>query len=167
MGKIVYKKGCQEDGTTLDTMWGIVGDTFITGHKIPDTIIYNENNTLNPDHNKYLNSPYGIYKKNIGLNNVLCSFGHDEYLYKLLKHNKIQLPDEAYYMIRFHSLYVWHEKDEYSHMEDKIDREMKPWVRLFNKYDLYTKTDKKPNLVKLKHYYSKIVDKYFPKEIYW
>ena len=48
MGKIVYKKGCLEDGTTLDTMWDIVGDTFITGYKIPDTIIYKENNTLNP-----------------------------------------------------------------------------------------------------------------------
>uniref|UniRef100_A0A6C0IW53 Inositol oxygenase n=1 Tax=viral metagenome TaxID=1070528 RepID=A0A6C0IW53_9ZZZZ len=44
---------------------------------------------------------------------------------------------------------------------------MKPWVKLFNKYDLYTKVDKKPNVVELKKYYSKIIDKYFPNIINW
>jgi len=110
MGKILYRKGCKKDGTTLDTMWGIVGDTFIVGHQIPDSVIYNDYNNLNGDHIRYLDDKYGMYKDSIGLNNILCSFGHDEYLYRLLKYNNIDLPEEAYYMIRFHSLYLWHEK---------------------------------------------------------
>ena len=50
---------------------------------------------------KRYNSLYGIYKEKQGLNNVYCCFGHDEYLYQLLKYNKVNLPIEAYYMIRF------------------------------------------------------------------
>lgn len=167
LGKIVYKKGCRKDGTSIDTMWAIVGDTFLTGHKIPDSVILPEYNILNSDHIKYKTSEYGCYKNKIGLNNVVCSFGHDEYLYRLLKYNNIKLPEEAYYMIRFHSLYLWHEQNEYSHLENDLDTKMKPWVKLFNKYDLYTKVDKKPDIVELKKYYSKIVDKYFPNIIKW
>ena len=163
MGKILYLKGCKEDGTTEDTQWGIVGDTFIVGCEIPNTIVFPEFNELNKD--KY--DKFGIYEKSIGLNNVYCSFGHDEYLYKLLKFNNIDLPEEAFYMIRFHSLYLWHDKNEYEFLENDKGKKMKSYVKLFNKYDLYTKSDKKENLVDLKKYYQNIVKKYIPDEIYW
>jgi inositol oxygenase len=39
------------------------------------------------------------------------------------------------------------------------------WVRKFNPYDLYSKSDSKPTLQELKPYYSKLVDKYFPSQI--
>ena len=110
---------------------------------------------------------YGIYKEKQGLNNVFCCFGHDEYLYRLLKYNKVELPIEAYYMIRFHSLYLWHNKDQYSHLEDNQDKEMKPWVKKFNYYDLYTKQDIETDEKKLREYYDKIVKKYLPNIIYW
>ena len=48
-GKILYLKGCDNDGTSESTQWGIVGDTFIVGCKIPDTIVYPEYNELNQD----------------------------------------------------------------------------------------------------------------------
>ena len=48
-GKILYLKGCDSDGTSESTQWGIVGDTFIVGCKIPDTIVYPEYNKLNID----------------------------------------------------------------------------------------------------------------------
>lgn len=165
LGKIIYLKGCDKDGTSEKEQWGIVGDTFITGCKIPDSIIFPSFNILNQDH--LLNDKYGEYSHRCGLNNVLCSFGHDEYLYRLLKFNKIKLPDEAYYMIRFHSLYLWHDKNEYIYFENEQDKKMKTWVRIFNRYDLYTKSDEELNISTLKEYYSNIVDKYFPKEIFW
>ena len=45
-GKILYLKGCKEDGTTEDTQWGIVGDTFIVGCRVPNTIVFPEFNKL-------------------------------------------------------------------------------------------------------------------------
>ena len=162
-GKILYLKGCDSDGTSESTQWGIVGDTFIVGCKIPDTIVYPEYNELNMDNYDSM----GIYKKNIGLNNVYCSFGHDEYLYRLLKHNQVNLPPEAYYMIRFHSLYLWHDKNEYSFLENEDDIKYKPYVKLFNKYDLYTKDKDNKNISELKEYYHNLVRKFIPENIYW
>lgn len=41
-----------------------------------------------------------MYKPHCGLDNVTLSWGHDEYLYRVLKHNKTKLPDSALCMIR-------------------------------------------------------------------
>jgi len=43
---------------------------------------------------------FGMYKPNCGLENVIMSWGHDEYMYQVLRHNKTTLPEEALYMIR-------------------------------------------------------------------
>ena len=59
----------------------------------------------------------------------------------MLRYNKINLPEEAFYIIRYHSLYLWHYNNEYSYFENKLDLKMKPWVQLFNRYDLYTKSN--------------------------
>jgi len=39
-------------------------------------------------------------------------------------------------MIGFNSLYLWYENNEYEHLKNETDRNMKRGV---NKYDLYTK----------------------------
>lgn len=83
-------------------------------------------------HKFYLYSTkYGIYKPKCGLDNVLMSWGHDEYLYQVLKHNKTTLPDEGLYMIRYHSFYPWHQSGDYTSFENEKDVEMKEWVKLF------------------------------------
>ena len=41
-----------------------------------------------------------MYEPNCGLDNLMMSWGHDEYLYRMLKFNNAKLPDEALYMIR-------------------------------------------------------------------
>lgn len=171
LGKILYLKGNDMDGTSIREQWAIVGDTFITGCPLPDTIIFPEFNDLNADHSKF-SDPWGIYgkdSKGIGLNNVQCSFGHDEYLYHLLRFNRVRLPEEAYYIIRYHSLYLWHDKDEYAHFENEKDRKMKPWVKRFNQFDLYTKTDKDPgdNWKAARKYYASIIHKYIPRNLYY
>lgn len=165
LGKIIYLFGEDKDGTTEKEQWGLVGDTFITGCKIPDSIILPEYNKLNSDNNKY--DKIGLYKENIGLENTLCCFGHDEYLYRMLKYNNINLPEEAYYMIRYHSLYLWHEQNEYSYFENEKDKKMKKWVKLFNKYDLYTKDNSIKDWKKVLSYYDNLVKKYFPKYLYY
>jgi len=144
LGKIIYLRGCDEDGTSMKVQYGIVGDTFIVGCKIPDEIIFCEYNELNPNmkDDRY-NTKYGIYEKNCGLDNCYVSYGHDEYLYQLLKHNQTKLPEEALYIIRFHSLYLHHRENAYEHLMNDKDKKMLPILQRFNKYDLYSKNSKK------------------------
>ena len=70
-------------------------------------------------------------------------------------------------MIRFHSLYLWHDKNEYSFLENDNDKKYKSYVKLFNKYDLYTKDNSKNNIDELKSYYKKLINKFIPEFIYW
>jgi len=56
----------------------------------------------NPDSkDPKLSSRLGVYTENCGLENVIMSWGHDEYLYRVLKANTCHLPDEALYPIRW------------------------------------------------------------------
>ena len=49
-----------------------------------------------------------MYSPNCGLDKTLVSWGHDEYCYQVLKHNKTTLPDEALYIVRYvHNLYLF------------------------------------------------------------
>lgn len=168
LGKILYERGCDEDGTSMDTQWGIVGDTYVLGCKIPDTIVYNEFNELSKDkRNKKFSTKLGIYKPNIGLDNLTFTFGHDEYLYRLLVYNNVKLPPVALHIIRYHSCYLWHSEDEYKIFENNKDKNYKSIVKIFNKFDLYTKQNKEYDYKKLRKYYEPIVNKYFPDRIYW
>lgn len=74
---------------------------------------------------------YGIYQPNCGLKNITMSWGHDEYLYRVLKHNKSTLPNQALNMIRYHSFYPWHSGGDYKHLCLPEDEETKKWVLLF------------------------------------
>ena len=166
IGKIIHLWGCDEDGTTIKEQWGIVGDTFIVGCKLPNKIVFPEFNKENPDMNnlKY-NTELGIYSKNCGLDNVMCSWGHDEYLYQILKYNKCTLPEEALYVIRFHSLYSYHKEGEYQYFTNEKDKKMFKWLKIFNNYDLYTKSD---NIIvndNIKKYYNNLINKYINNNI--
>jgi inositol oxygenase len=170
MGKLLCSKpyACNEDGTSVTSQWGVVGDTFITGTEIPNSVVFPDFNSLNVDHQRGMMLDF--YKNGCGLDQMRSSFGHDEYMYRLLKINGVKLPDQAYAMIRYHSMYAWHQGGSYLNFENTKDRQMKPWVRLFNQYDLYTKVDDKEKLDSLderietefKPYYTKLLEKYFP-----
>jgi len=164
IGKIMYKKGNDKDGTGIHQQWAIVGDTFAVGCKLPDTLIFSEFNQYNPDmENDQYNTTLGIYNKECGLDNVLFSWGHDEYLYKILDSNKNPniLPPEALYIIRFHSLYAYHNRSEYMYFQSEKDKTFFHWLKVFNTYDLYSKTDTIYEYNTLKEYYMKLIQKYF------
>jgi inositol oxygenase len=95
---------------------------------------------------------------------VHLSWGHDEYLYHVVKD---YLPEEALYMIRYHSCYVIHREREYEHLMDEHDREMFRWVRAFNPYDLYSKSAERPNVAALKPFYEELIAEYFPSTLSW
>lgn len=78
-----------------------------------------------------------MYKPNGGLKDVMMSWGHDEYLYQVLKHNNTTLPEEALYMIRYHSFYPWHTGGDYTHLTTEHDEEMKKHVKQFRYNIIY------------------------------
>jgi len=152
MGKVLCLFG--------EPQWAVVGDTFPVGCPYSTKIVYPEFFKNNPDFsNPQYQTQYGVYEKGCGLRNVTMSWGHDEYVYQMLKD---RLPDEGLYMLRYHSFYAWHREGEYDYLLDDHDREMLKWVKLFNPYDLYSKNPEPPDWNKLRPYYEKLVTKYLP-----
>ena len=155
MGKVLCLFG--------EPQWAVVGDTFPVGCAHSDKIVYSEYFANNPDSkdDRY-NTPYGVYEANCGLDNVLMSWGHDEYVYQMMKP---YLPEPALYMLRYHSFYSQHREHAYDHLMNDHDREMFKWVKLFNPYDLYSKNPTPPNWEELRGYYEDLVKKYLPEEL--
>lgn len=102
----------------------------------------------------------GMYEPNCGISNLMLSWGHDEYMYQMLKANGCTIPQVGLDMIRFHSFYPWHEKRAYAHLEAPEDQETLQWVKEFNKFDLYSKGDCLPDVDALKPYYVSLLHKY-------
>ncbi len=152
MGKVLCLFG--------EPQWAVVGDTFPVGCAYSNKVVYPEFFKFNPDYanNKY-NTQYGVYEPNCGLRNVKMSWGHDEYVYQMMKDH---LPEEGLYMLRYHSFYAWHRENEYNHLLDEHDKKMLPWVQLFNPYDLYSKNPEPPDWEKLRPYYEALIAKYLP-----
>lgn len=162
LGKVMYLWGSDEDGTSQAEQWGLVGDVFVVGCKLPDTCVYPEFNSLNPDmaDSRY-NTEFGVYEKGCGLDNLNLAWGHDEYLYQVLQHHPTnKIPEAGMVMIRYHSFYPWHNGGSYSQFETAKDLQYKEWILDFNQYDLYTKSQKVYDLEDVKDYYLPIAEKY-------
>jgi inositol oxygenase len=148
-----------------EPQWAVVGDTFPVGCAYSDKIVFPEMFAANPDKRvPEYQTPLGVYQKSCGLSKVDLSWGHDEYLWTVIRP---YLPEEAQYMIRYHSCYPIHREGAYGELMDDHDREMFNWVRTFNPYDLYTKSSARPDVVALKPYYEELIAEYFPKELNW
>lgn len=152
MGKVLCLFG--------EPQWAVVGDTFPVGCAHSDKIVYPEFFSQNPDStNPAYNTKYGVYSPHCGLRNVHMSWGHDEYVYHMVKDH---VPESGLYMLRYHSFYAQHREHAYDHLMDDHDREMFNWVKLFNPYDLYSKNPTPPDWKILRPYYEDLVGKYLP-----
>lgn len=148
-----------------EPQWAVVGDTFPVGCAFSDKIVFPEFFDKNPDSkNPELNTRLGVYEEGCGLDKVHISWGHDEYVYQIAKP---YLPMEGLYMLRYHSFYPWHREGEYDYLCDDTDRKMLKWVKDFNKYDLYTKSNEAPDPVALKPYYENLIAEFFPAKLKW
>jgi inositol oxygenase len=155
MGKVLCLFG--------EPQWAVVGDTFPVGCAYSDKIVYPEFFKQNADYsNPVYSTKHGVYAPACGLRNVSMSWGHDEYVYQILKD---YLPEPGLYMLRYHSFYAWHREGAYEHLLDDHDREMLKWVKLFNPYDLYSKCPTPPDWKQLRPYYEDLVAKYLPSTI--
>ncbi|PNY27090.1 Inositol oxygenase 1 [Tolypocladium capitatum] len=145
--------------------WDVVGDTFPVGCAFDECIVLPGTFANNPDvHDPVYSTRFGIYSPGCGLDNVMLSWGHDEYLYHVVRDQSV-LPDEALAMIRYHSFYPWHREGAYRELMCEKDHDMLKAVRAFNPYDLYSKSDDVPSVEELKPYYMELIDEFFPQRV--
>jgi inositol oxygenase len=148
-----------------EPQWAVVGDTFPVGCAYSPNVVYPDLFAANPDrHIPEYQSECGVYAPGCGLENVDLSWGHDEYLYHVVKD---RLPDEALYVIRYHSFYAWHKEGAYTHLTNERDRTMRRWVQAFQSFDLYSKGAQPPDLARLRPFYEELVAQYFPEPLRW
>ena len=167
LGKVMFLFGTPEDGQSGRAdgpQWALGGDTWVLGEPVPDSAVFPELNALNPEHNASLAAPRNA--PGVGLDALRFTFGHDEYAFRFLAHpaNGCRLPKQALQMVRLHSCYPLHSSGEYQHLLRAGDEDALEWVRRFNQYDLYSKTDDVPKLRDLDRmwpYYAALMDKYF------
>lgn len=148
-----------------EPQWAVVGDTFPVGCAYSNKIIFNPYFEHNPDiNNPALQTQYGIYQPHCGLDAVHMSWSHDEYLYSVVKN---YLPQEALYIIRYHSFYAAHRENEYHYLMNDYDLSMMKWLKLFSPYDLYSKSTNTIDIKELMPYYKELVAEYFPETLNW
>ncbi len=148
-----------------EPQWAVVGDTFPVGCAYSDKIVYPQFFAANPDSQAAAyQTRLGVYSENCGLTHIDMSWGHDEYLYHVVKP---YLPEEALYMIRYHSFYAGHQEGAYDYLMDEHDRKMFRSVREFNPYDLYSKSAERPDAERLRPYYEDLIAEYFPAKLNW
>ncbi|MBX9788202.1 MAG: inositol oxygenase [Pirellulales bacterium] len=157
LGKILCLRG--------EPQWCVVGDTFPVGCRFSESIVFPEFFSENPDsRDSRYQTECGVYERNCGLDRVTMSWGHDEYLYHVVKD---YLPEPALYMIRYHSFYPGHRERAYDHLMSEHDQKLFAAVRAFNPYDLYTKSEERPNVAALRPFYEALIAEYFPPQLAW
>ncbi|HEV3138408.1 MAG TPA: inositol oxygenase family protein [Pirellulales bacterium] len=146
-----------------EPQWAVVGDTFPVGCAYSDKIVFPEFLADNPDSQvSQYQTECGIYEPGCGLDNVLMSWGHDEYMYHIVKD---YLPLESLYMIRYHSFYPGHKEGAYQHLMNAQDRKYFNAVKAFSPYDLYTKAAERPKIEELRPYYEDLWAEFFPPQL--
>jgi inositol oxygenase len=166
-----------DGGKVLKGLFGepdhcVVGDTWPVGCAWSDKIVLRDSFEQNPDSKvaKY-QTPTGIYKEHCGFDNVTMWFGHDEYLYRVVRDYEYTgswpMSDEdktkLLYVLRYHSFYPWHREGAYAHLASDFDVRMRPLLQRFSYFDLYSKPESEdvPD-EELEARYRPLVEKYFP-----
>jgi inositol oxygenase len=148
-----------------EPQWAVVGDTFPVGCRYSDKVIFPEFFAENPDYGVAdYQTEFGIYEPGRGLDRIHMSWGHDEYLYHVVKD---YLPEEALAMIRYHSFYAAHRERAYTNLMNTDDERKMEWVRKFNPYDLYSKGHEPPDVTALRPYYEDLIAEFFPPVLAW
>lgn len=137
----------------------VVGDTFPVGCAFDPAVVYHGLFAANPDHGRF--GALGRYRAGCGFDAVRFSFGHDEYLARVLEaHAACRLPPRAVYVVRYHSFYAWHRDGAYARLAGVTDRALRPLLRAFQRCDLYSKGAPPVDAAALRPYYAGLMRKY-------
>ncbi|MCH2105518.1 MAG: inositol oxygenase [Planctomycetes bacterium] len=148
-----------------EPMWAVVGDTFPLGCAFREEVVFHELFRENPDaRDLRYSSETGVYEPGCGLDAVTMSWGHDEYLACVLRG---RLPEEALYVVRYHSFYAAHSHGAYRELFNERDHALMPWVQRFQTFDLYSKTPDAPERDALLPTYRELLERWLPEPLSW
>ena len=157
LGKILHLFG--------EPQWAVVGGTFPVGCAFHESVVMHGLFDANPDlQDPRYNTQYGVYRPNCGLDSVRMSWGHDEYLYQVVR---AYLPEEALAIVRYHSFYSAHQHGAYDYLMNKSDRALFRYVRSFQPFDLYSKADALIDVEAVRPFYEDLLARFFPDELAW
>jgi len=148
-----------------EPQWAVVGDTFPVGCAFSDRVVFPELFAANSDAcDLRYSTPLGVYEPHCGLDALVLSWGHDEYLYHVLRGH---LPTPALDVVRYHSFYAAHREGAYAHLLAPGDSERLAAIRRFSAYDLYSKSDRPPKWASRRRYYEELVAELLPPVLWW
>ncbi len=152
--------------------WSVVGDTYPVGAPFSKENVFYDSEFYKEsiDYPKYANETehrFGRYAKYCGFDNIDMSWGHDEYIYKVMKEAS-ELPEESLYLLRYHSFYSWHTPQTgsigYQELASEKDWYLLPLLKVFQKADLYSKLPELSSKNLLEEKYKHLLNKYIPVE---
>jgi len=154
LGKVLFSFG--------EPDWCVVGDTYVVGCEFPKSIVYYDTLKENKESefNKYTDAgtdtgtSNGIYKPKCGLENLYITFGHDMYLYEVLRQNtNHKISKKGMNIIRYHSFYPWHKEGAYRQfMNEEDDKTLEDVLHFKDE---------------IKQYYDNLLDEFFQGELQW
>jgi Myo-inositol oxygenase len=120
-----------------DYDWTIPSQTFVVGCvPPPSSAIFGQLPLLDDDSrcksSNIEQKSGGIYPLHCGLDAVVLPWTGPEYMYNMLQHNGICVPDEGMKMLRYASLVDWHTCDEYRHLSNQDDVDVQCFVAEFS-----------------------------------
>lgn len=149
-----------------EPQWAICGESFPVGCRFHPAIIHSQFFQANPDRRRraYMTAT-GMYTPGCGLQSVLMSWSYAEYLYLVLLKNRVPLPSEALFLIRYQKfLALFRNNQPYNELLSKSDRAMLPILKKFRELLVYKRRNIPGRLhgKELTAYYDSLIGKYIP-----
>ena len=119
--------------------------------------------------------PCIIRKRDGGFNYATTDIATVDYRIKDLKADTIWIVTGAPQQLHFRQIFEIARREGYTADFRHIthgsilgeDRKLMKWVRAFNRYDLYSKAEDRPNLDELRPFYEELTQEFFPEPLRW
>jgi ribosomal protein S18 acetylase RimI-like enzyme len=128
-----------------DYDWTVPSQTWVAGCALPpSSVTFGQFQTLDEDSRCHCSSREeqkqiggGTYPLHCGLNALLLPWTGPEYMYRMLQHNGICVPDEGMKMLRYATLVDWHTGNEYRHLANEDDVDVQGFVAEFSQIIMF------------------------------
>ncbi len=139
--KLASVVNCLDPETAQDSKddfdWTISCSSRVVGCPIPDGSLFRDLQSLSytdETGDESYGTSAGMYRLHCGLNNVMFAWTGPEYMYHMLIHNHVEIPEDGFAMLRFFPLEDWHSRRLYNQLLSEDDHDMQLLVKDFHKF---------------------------------
>lgn len=127
-----------EDSQEYD--WTLLTECRVIGCAPSKRVSFKEFTFQNSDlKDSRYNTNLGMFEESCGIRNLLLTWNGPEYLVTMLKHNKVQIPDEGLSILRLFLLRDLHKYHEYSIFDKCEDEDLRQSVSDFDSFRISAK----------------------------